>query len=165
LENKNMSPNITIRPSKGGDSLILHELASHGAPYLLAHTPFTYWVMVFNYADYIFIAHEGEKPVGFIMAMPSADPAIGLFIWQIGIVPDHRGAGLGGRLIRALLEKHASTKRFTITVDPDNIPSFKAFKSAASALGTTLEEITNPASPADNILLSRDNERIYTARW
>lgn len=150
--------NITIRNATGGDSAVLHALAADCAP-LTVHTPFTYWAIVFNYPDYIFILEEAGRAVGFISALPTEKRG-GVFIWQIGLLPQYRGKGFSRKLIRALIDKHAARKKFIVTIDPDNAPSMSAFRAAAKSYGTGLQECLDPAFADDALLLKKDDNEI-----
>lgn len=159
-----MTGAITIRPARKGDSPILHDLAAQGAPYIWVHTPFTYWVLVFNYPDYIFIAEDNGKPIGNVTALPATSPDIGLFIWQITMLPEYRGQGLGKRLMRVLLDRHPRVGRFTVTIDPAHAASIALFEAIADEYGGALKRWDGAPGNADaDLIKQEDNEDIWSA--
>lgn len=85
---------------------------------------------------------DGDVAAGAIIGFrPPARPD-SLFVWQIAVSADHRGAGLGRRMLAWLMEANADrgVRYLEATVTPDNEPSQRMFRGFASAVGAGCEE-------------------------
>lgn len=130
---------ITIRPVTEADAVLLRQLAVRCPP-LDVHTHYTYWVLCHLAQNGCFIAEDDGQPVGFTTSLRDGDA---FFLWQIGILPSHRGAGLASRLISAVSD-HARRQHVTnleFSIDPANVPSLTAFTAFAAHNGSSLTGI------------------------
>lgn len=128
----------TLRNATESDAPRLRRLAQLCPP-LDVHTPYTYWVLAKYHGKSSFVLEQDGRPVGFITALeaPSA-----VFIWQIGILPDHRGQGLSYRLIDAVLGyARGVSKPLEVTIAADNDASNAAFTGACQKASAALEAL------------------------
>jgi len=140
-----------VRPLVRGECEILHSLARQCPP-LDVHTPYTYWVVSEFFSDGCFILESDGTPVGYIMSL-LRDRL--LFLWQIGVAPDHQGKGCSALLYAALGEyaKSSGATELTTTITDSNAASRAAMESFCrrrgfqpQAVGTV--SISDDADPA-----------------
>jgi L-2,4-diaminobutyric acid acetyltransferase len=95
---------------------------AHDCPPLDLHTPYTYWVISQFFADSCFVLEADGQPAGFISSVGRAKT---WFIWQVGILSQHRGRGNSGLLYDALMSwaVAAGLERVGLTIAPDNVAS------------------------------------------
>lgn len=87
------------------------------------------------------VERQGEL-VAFISGyIPPANPEV-LFIWQVAVAPDARGHGLGGRMLRYLVDCDAcrAVRYMHTTVTPDNEASTAMFEGFARRHGAALSK-------------------------
>lgn len=113
------------------------------------NTCYAYVLLCTHFAGTAVIAEdEAGALAGFVLGYrPPTDPA-SVFVWQVGVAPSHRGRGVGGRLLDALLARPAcvDVTSLTATVAPDNVASRALFHGLANRLGTSFVE--EPGFPA-----------------
>jgi ribosomal protein S18 acetylase RimI-like enzyme len=82
-----------------------------------AHDPERWW-----------LALEGELPLGVILAT-AAPETRGWDLAYVGVVPEARGRGLGGKLVRKVLleARAAGASCVTLSVDSRNRPAWKVY--------------------------------------
>lgn len=81
------------------------------------------------FGDSIFLAREGGDLVGYVFGFRSQrDPSV-FYLWQIGVLKDHRGTGLARRLVERLMDKASEmgAQKMHVTAEIDNIASWKLF--------------------------------------
>jgi L-2,4-diaminobutyric acid acetyltransferase len=130
---------IVIRPVTEADAIVLRRLAVLCPP-LDVHTHYTYWVLCHIADNGSFIAEDDGEPVGFTTSLRDGDA---FFIWQIGILPARRGAGLSTRLIGAVVD-HARAQgleSLQFSIDPANTTSRAAFAAFAQHHGAALTQV------------------------
>mgnify|MGYP001048111246 FL=1 len=81
------------------------------------------------FGDSIFLARDGDDLVGYVLGFRSQVDSSVFYLWQIGVIKEHRGTGLAQRLVSALLGKASEmgAKRMHVTAEIDNIASWKLF--------------------------------------
>lgn len=136
---------MIVRPVRGDDAGLLLDLARRCPP-LDVHTPYTYWVICHYFGDTSFVAEDDRGPMAFVTGIVSGST---LFVWQIGVVPDRRTAGVAGILLEAI---HTRTKelgltRIETTITPDNGPSNALFSSSARRMGATFDMLDKIVVP------------------
>jgi L-2,4-diaminobutyric acid acetyltransferase len=102
---------------------------------------YAYLLLCSDFADTCLVAEEDGHLLGFVLAYrPPARPDE-VFVWQVGVALEARGAGLGGRLLDALLAAPGcATARFlTATVAATNAPSRRLFGAVARRRGAAFE--------------------------
>jgi mycothiol synthase len=90
-------------------------MAGHRASPL--HDPERWW-----------LAFDGETPVGVLLATASAETR-GWDLAYVGVVPEARGQGFGGQLVRKMLleARAAGAECVTLSVDSRNRPAWKLY--------------------------------------
>jgi len=76
----------------------------------------------------VFFAHQGDRPLGFMMVRTICDEAE---LISIGVDPACRKRGVGGRLLDAAIQALASAKvgSFFLEVREDNAPAIRLYES------------------------------------
>ncbi|MGH8223754.1 MAG: diaminobutyrate acetyltransferase [Woeseiaceae bacterium] len=85
---------------------------------------------------------DGRRPLGWVSAYRRPREPQTLFVWQVAVHPDARGAALGRRMILSLLARQACSGVTAVktTVTPDNHASRALFCKLAADLGAPMEE-------------------------
>ncbi|MBW3644647.1 MAG: diaminobutyrate acetyltransferase [Actinobacteria bacterium] len=136
-------PAPRLRAPVAGDAAPMWRLAvDTGA--LDVNSPYAYLLVCTHFASTSLVAVDPEDPedlAGFAAAYRTPDDLDVLFVWQIAISAERRGAGLGGRLLRALLTQpgNRGVRWVEATVTPSNRASERLFHSFAQSLGVTCE--------------------------
>lgn len=97
------------------------------------------WADLFS--DTSVVAAQGGRIGGFVTGFrPPREPSA-LFIWQVGVAPQARGAGLASRMLDQLWERTRPRARTMLTtVSPSNTASRRLFASFALRHGLSLVE-------------------------
>lgn len=114
------------------------------------NSPYAYLLVCTHFAATSIVAErpDGTGLFGFASAYRLPDDPDVLFVWQVAVDPGRRGAGLGGRLLNALLARPANrgARWLEATVTPSNLPSARLFRSFARSVGAGCRAIgTHPA--------------------
>ena len=142
------------------DHCILRHLASECGS-LDVHTHYTYWVMCKYFGSNSFILYEGMEPIGYIMALETADT---VFIWQVGILPEYRHLKLSHELYDAVFKVAKNKgKDVELSIAPDNRASYGAFESYCNGCDISFEKIGSATVKDINGTLIED-EVLYHAR-
>jgi L-2,4-diaminobutyric acid acetyltransferase len=90
-----------------------------------------------HFADTCVLARAGGRPVGWLAAYRLPRDPRALFVWQIAVAPDVRGAGLGERMLSHLLARSscAGVTRLEASVTPSNAASVALFSRFAARRG------------------------------
>ena len=127
----------TLRNITEADAPVLRYLAKRCYP-LDVHTQYIYWVVAKYYGEGGFILEKDGEPVGYLMTV---DARKALFVWQIGILPAHRGKGLSQMLIHETAEYAKSMgKNLEVTIAEENLASFSAFQRYCERHGMLMEK-------------------------
>ena len=147
------SLNFYIRPIGESDVGSLR-LLSQACPPLGLHTAFTYWVVAHFYCDYSFIAFDkNNEPAGYVICITKRDEPDLVYLWQIGVLPEHRRDKLAQELLETLYEKRIKASgitRLQVTITEENKPSNQLFRSFAERHGFKYR-IVGEASVTDPI--------------
>lgn len=144
---------LILRPSRLEDGAAMYRLVdTHGG--LDRNTPYAYLLLADDLSDTCVVAevgnpatadtHGGEVPggelAGFVLAYRPPSRLDTLFVWQVGVAPDHRGRGVAGRMLDHVLHRHAGELRWLeATVTPSNGPSRALFRSVAARHGVSCD--------------------------
>ncbi len=105
------------------------------------NSQYFYLLLATDFGDTCLIAEHDGEPVGLVIGYhPPREPATA-FVWQVGVLPEHRGKGLGLRLLQAWLALPANTHCtwVTATVADDNAASQALFRRLAGEHRTGCE--------------------------
>ncbi len=148
--------NFHIRPVEEQDAALLRTMAQ-ACPPLDVHTPYTYWVIARFFGHLSFLLLLEDRPVGYITAL---DIPEGVFVWQIGILPEYRGRALSRKLIGAVAEQ-AAGKPVWVTIDPANTGSRSAFEAYCRAQGLFMQPAGALALQAKDLPDFLEREIVY----
>lgn len=131
---------LVFRSARPADGVTLWRLVQ-AAGTLELNSQYFYLLLATDFGDTCLIAeHEGQA-VGMVIGYhPPREPDTA-FVWQVGVLPEHQGQGLGLRLLKAWLDLPANThcQWVTATVADDNPASQALFKRLASERQTRCE--------------------------
>lgn len=103
------------------------------------NSSYAYLLFSDYFADSCIVAEENGEPIGFVMGLrPPRDPDA-LFVWQVAVDASHRGRGLAGRMLDALVERQSPTA-LEATVTPSNGASMALFRSFARRMAAECTE-------------------------
>lgn len=113
------------------------------------NSPYFYLLWATEFGDTSLIAEADGQPVGLIVGFHPPQQPESAFVWQVGVLPSHRGQGLGLKMLQAWkqLPANAACRWVTATVAPDNRASMALFHSLAKASDT--ECVSRPHFTAD----------------
>ncbi len=102
----------------------------------------------------VFVAKgDGGTVVGAALAFPVLDGSFCLH--KIMIAPDHRGRGLGSRLMNAILDALDGLKKACfLTVDPKNSAAIRLYQKRGFVIARTLRDYYGAAK--DRHIMTRD---------
>jgi L-2,4-diaminobutyric acid acetyltransferase len=141
---------VILRPPTAHDGARVWQLLGRTGG-LERNTAYAYLLLCSHFADTSLVAEAGAGAdlAGFVLAYrPPARPGE-VFVWQIGVAPEARGAGLGGHLLEGLiaLPGCAGVTHLTATVGPSNRASRALFAGFARRRGVPCE--VGPGFTAD----------------
>ncbi|TNF59856.1 MAG: diaminobutyrate acetyltransferase [Burkholderiales bacterium] len=134
------SPSIQFRPARPGDGAALWRLVQATGT-LELNSAYFYLLWATEFGETCLVAEEGSRAVGLVIGFHPPRHPDAAFVWQVGVLPSHRGQGLGLRMLRAWknLPANAGRQWVTATVAEDNTASLALFHSLARASGTRCE--------------------------
>lgn len=105
------------------------------------NSPYFYLLWATEFADTCLIAEDQGQAIGLVLGFHPPQQPEAAFVWQVGVLPTHRGQGLGLRMLQAwkALPANAACRWVTATVADDNQASLALFRSLARASGTRCE--------------------------
>jgi L-2,4-diaminobutyric acid acetyltransferase len=136
-----MGGDLVLRPPTIDDAAAVWRLARDSGS-LDLNSPYAYLLVCSDFATTSVVAEDTDGLVGFVACYrPPTDRACA-FVWQVAVADRARGAGLGRRLLTAMLAQpgNADVRCLTATVTPDNEPSLRLFRGFADALGVRCAE-------------------------
>lgn len=138
--NKVESSPYTFREPTARDGAQIWELVRNTGV-LDVNTPYSYLMLSKYFADTCVIAEEKGRIIGFVSAfLPQRSPQT-VFVWQVAVNGEYRGKGIGGRLLKELLERKSceNVHYLEATVSPSNLPSQHLFNGLAKRLNCPCE--------------------------
>jgi L-2,4-diaminobutyric acid acetyltransferase len=127
---------IVLRRPGAADGAALHALVT-ACPPLDPNSRYCNLLQCTHFADTCVVAARGGALAGFITGYLPPRRADTLFVWQVAVHPQARGAGLGRRMLRHLLARPAcaDVRYLDTTVTADNRTSEAMFRGLARDLG------------------------------
>ncbi|UCD69028.1 MAG: diaminobutyrate acetyltransferase [Betaproteobacteria bacterium] len=132
---------IVITNPVPADAAQIHELISRCRP-LDVNSTYAYLLLCHHHADTCVVARSGNHLVGFISGYVLPRDPDTLFVWQVAVHPEARGARLGARMLEHLMKREsAKTVHFMeTTVSPSNAASRRMFQRFACLLRAAVEQ-------------------------
>ncbi len=134
-----MAGPLRMRPPREKDAATIHALIDR-APQLDSNSCYTYLLQAWHFADTCVTAEMRGAPVGYVSAfIPPTQPDT-LFIWQMLVVPQCRGAGLARGMVLDILQRPiaAPLRHIESTVAHGNDESEQFFRKLARHLNAPL---------------------------
>lgn len=93
--------------------------------------PYAYALLLDRFSETCVVTFGGSELLGFVLGFvpPKQDDV--LFVWQVAVSGDHRGAGIAGRMLDWLFERNPGASFLEATVAPTNKASARLFASFA----------------------------------
>lgn len=127
-----------MRAPNPTDGSVLWRIARDSS--LDLNSPYAYVMWGEHFSSSSIVADVDEEIVGFVMGFrPTADPAT-LFVWQVAVDAGVQQAGLGSRMLDALVERLPGVRFLEATVTPSNVASARLFRSFAERHDASVEE-------------------------
>ncbi|WP_343927858.1 diaminobutyrate acetyltransferase [Pigmentiphaga daeguensis] len=126
----------SVHPSDGATLWRLVQAAGT----LELNSPYLYLLMATDFGGTCLLAqHQGQSAGAVIGYRPPREPEAA-FVWQVGVLPDYCGQGLGLQMLTAWrqLPANRDARWITATVAPDNCASRALFGALARQLGAPL---------------------------
>ncbi len=126
---------IEIREPEKGDGAAITALVE-GSGALDVNSMYLYYLLADHFSETCAIAHEGQRPAGFVTAYRLPKQPDTLFVWQVAVDPAFRGRKIGMSLLLALTKRAwaSEIRRIQCTIAPSNAASRRLFRKCADAL-------------------------------
>lgn len=134
------SDGVAVRTAILDEGALFWELARDAGGVDL-NSPYAYMSLCRNFHQTCVVAEVFGTPAGFVTAYRIPSRPNVLFVWQVAVLPEFRGLGIGVRMLDALVEKTAcaGVRKLEATVTPSNKASEALFSSFAKGRGASLE--------------------------
>lgn len=105
------------------------------------NSPYAYMIQWRNFHQTCVVAEVYGKPAGFVMAHRVPNRPHVLFVWQVAVLPEFRGLGIGKRMLDELVERPfcSGVRVLEATVTPSNKASERLFKAFAESRGAEID--------------------------
>lgn len=131
---------VAVRGAIIDEGALLWELARDAGGIDL-NSPYAYMMQCRNFHETCVVAEVFGTPAGFVTAHRVPNRPHALFVWQVAVLPEFRGLGIGQRMLDALVERPAciGVQKLEATVTPSNKASKALFSAFAKARGAELK--------------------------
>ena len=156
---------VSVRGAIIDEGALLWELARDAGGVDL-NSPYAYMMQCRNFHETCVVAEVFGAPAGFVTAHRLPERPQDLFVWQVAVLPEFRGLGIGKRMLDGLVERPACTgvRRLEATVTPSNKASealFSAFAEARNAELDIAAGFSKDDFPDDE---PQERERLFTVQ-
>lgn len=157
------SDGVAVRSSIVDEGALLWELARDAGGIDL-NSPYAYMTQCRNFHETCVVAEVFGTPAGFITAHRVPNRLNVLFVWQVAVLPEFRGLGIGKRMLEGLVERPicSGVRKLETTVTPSNKASealFSAFARARDAELMITAGYSKDDFPNDE---PQERERLFT---
>ncbi len=134
------NPALSLRCPTVSDGAVIHRLAEESAV-LEANSLYSYLLLATHFADTCVIAELAGEAVGFVNAYRPPSHPEAVFVWQVAVRADQRGAGVGAQLLHHLVDLPAcrNVAYLEATVTASNTASQHLFRGFARERGAACE--------------------------
>lgn len=131
---------VAVRTALASDGALLWEIA-RDAKGIDLNSPYAYMMLCQNFCDTSAVVEVFGQPAGFVTAYRLPKRPQVLFVWQIAVLPEFRGLGIGQRLLDGLVDLPgcATVRTMETTVTPSNRASEALFTGFAKTHGARLD--------------------------
>ncbi|MCS4503162.1 L-2,4-diaminobutyric acid acetyltransferase [wastewater metagenome] len=162
---------MASRPSEDGIILRQPAIADGGgmwrvvrdAGVLDENSSYLYLLMARDFSETCVVAERDGRTIGFVTGYRRPQRPDTAFLWQVGLLPEAQGLGLGKRLVAAFLRAPGcqGATRLETTITPDNAASRALFRAVARDLGA--ECAVSPCfTAADFPEAGHDDEELFS---
>ncbi len=156
---------VAVRGAIIDEGALLWELARDAGGVDL-NSPYAYLMQCRNFHETCVVAEVFGTPAGFVTAHRVPNRPHVLFVWQVAVLPEFRGLGIGQRMLDALVERPGCTgvRKLEATVTPSNKASEALFSAFAKRRGAALDIAAGFARddfPDDE---PQERERLFTVQ-
>ncbi|MEZ6018372.1 MAG: diaminobutyrate acetyltransferase [Planctomycetota bacterium] len=130
--------NVELRPPSRADGADLWRLARDSGG-LDLNAPYAYLLWCDQFSKTSVVAAIDGRPAGFVTGFMRQERPDVLFVWQVTVARGHRGLGLAGRMLDALVER-LGPAAVEATVTPSNAASSRLFHGLAKRHGCACSE-------------------------
>lgn len=157
---RSIEPQISFRAVRPDDGCALWRVVEATGT-LELNSAYFYVLFASDFRDTCLIAEHDAEAVGVIVGYRHPREPDTAFVWQIGVLPSHRGCGLGSRMLHAWLDLPANRRCrwLTATVAHDNRASRALFLRVARERGARCEVV--PHFTADLFPVPHPPEPLY----
>lgn len=123
---------FTLRRAGAEDGPAITALI-RACPPLDANSAYCHLIQCLHFADTCVVAERDGEVVGWISAHRPPNARKQIFVWQVAVHPSARGAGLGSRMLDALVARPAvrGARVLTATITETNPASWALFEAFA----------------------------------
>ena len=127
---------ISFRSAHSADGAALWHLVQATGT-LELNSPYFYLLFATDFGDTCLVAEQEGRIVGAVVGYHPPQEDDTAFVWQVGVLPEYRGQGLGRDILHAWLELPANRhcRWITATVADDNPASQALFRGLARERG------------------------------
>lgn len=122
------------------------------------NSPYAYALWGHHHRRSTLVAEQDREVVGFTLGYLVPDAAEDLFVWQIGVHPARRSAGIAGLMLDTLTER-LRPAAVEATVTPSNRASDVLFRSFARRHSATVT--THPCFDSSHFPGAHEPEHLY----
>lgn len=131
---------VVVRRAIKDEGALLWEIARDAGGVDL-NSPYAYMMQCRNFYETCVIAEVFGTPAGFVTAHRVPNRPQTLFVWQVAVLPEFRGLGIGKRMLDTLADMSVcgGVRRLEATVTPSNKASEALFSGFAKDRNAELE--------------------------
>jgi L-2,4-diaminobutyric acid acetyltransferase len=131
---------VILRKPLAEDGTSVHQLITQ-IPELDSNSCYCNLLQCSHFSETSIIAKRDEDTLGFISGYIKPNSSETLFIWQVAVSSKARGNGLGGKMLRELLEREENVliTHIETTITESNDASWALFNSLAERFGAPIE--------------------------